>query len=101
MRRFAVISALVLALAGKAMASGAAPETKPHKDLCLLDSNNCKGNYRYDIVEKIRRLNTALKLGLAVYTPEELEHLKRIKDETRDSFDFDSLYDEDLSENGK
>lgn len=90
MKKIVLATALALALACNALAADDAPETKPQKDLCLLDSNNCKGNYRYDIVEKVKRLNTAIKLGLTIYTPEELEHLTRIREETRESFDFDN-----------
>jgi hypothetical protein len=80
---------LVLALACNVLAAGDVPATGSAKDLCLLDSNKCEGGFRYDIIEKIRRLNAAIKLGETVYTREEVEHLRNILDETRDSFDFD------------
>jgi hypothetical protein len=96
MKKVGVAIVLLLAVAGKALA-GDAQGIKPAKDLCLLDSSNCPGNFSYDIHEKIRRLNTALKQGETVYTSEELEHLENIRRGLRDSLDFDNndfLYEE-------
>ncbi|MDR3581512.1 MAG: hypothetical protein P4L44_16240 [Oryzomonas sp.] len=46
------------------------------KDWCLFGiSNKCPNPPTFDLSEKIRRLETAIKKGTAVYTPEELERL--------------------------
>lgn len=97
MKRMILSISLMLALAFKVQAAGNALEVKPVKDFCLLDINMCEGNFRYDIHEKIKRLNIAIKLGETLYTPEELQHLKNIRNETRESFDFDNndfMYEE-------
>ena len=97
MKKLVMSALLVFAVACNVLAAGDAQESKPVKDLCLLDSNNCQGTFRYDIVEKVKRLNVAIKLGETIYTPEEVEHLQSIRKEIRDSYDFDDnafLYNE-------
>jgi hypothetical protein len=89
MKKLVMSAFLLFAFACKVLAAGDAQESKPVKDLCLLDSNNCPGNFRYDAIEKIKRLNSAIKLGEAIYTPGEVEHLKSLRTELRESFDFD------------
>jgi hypothetical protein len=90
MKSMVLSISLVLALACNVLAADDMPAARSAKDLCLLDSNKCEGSFRYDIVEKIRRLNAAIRLGETVYTREEVEHLRNILAETRDSFDFDN-----------
>ena len=60
----------------------AEPPSNHAKDRCLLDINLCPGKNYYPIVEKIRRLRHALKLGTQVYTPEEVTHLEYILKES-------------------
>lgn len=45
------------------------------KDLCLLDTSQCSS--LYDLPEKVARLRKAIESGTKVYTPEEVERLKR------------------------
>jgi hypothetical protein len=63
-------------------ASAAADSQGSEKDWCLLGiSDKCPGTTTFDIVEKTRRLEAAIKNGTAVYTPEEIKHFQAMLDE--------------------
>jgi len=56
-----------------------AAEEKPTsgKDMCLIAVKYCPNGEDYNIVEKYDRLKVEIAKGLAVYSPEELTHLKK------------------------
>lgn len=65
-------------------ASSAADSQGSEKDWCLLGvADKCPGTTTFDLPEKTRRLEAAIKKGTAVYTPEELKHLQALLDEAR------------------
>jgi hypothetical protein len=60
----------------------AADKQDSEKDWCLLGiANKCPSAAPIDPVEKIKRLETALKKGSSVYSPEELNHLHAMLEE--------------------
>jgi hypothetical protein len=62
----------------------AAESQDSEKDWCLLGiSDKCPGTTTFDIVEKTRRLEAAIKKGTAVYTPEEIKHFQVMLDEVK------------------
>lgn len=63
-----------------------AEKTQQQKDECLLASKNCMDRV-YTIQEKIKRLNTEIKKGTRVYTPQELDKLNKKLKETEDMVD--------------
>ena len=64
--------------------SVAAESAGSEKDWCLLGiADKCAGTTTFDLPEKTRRLEAAIKKGTAVYTPEELKHLQAMLDEAR------------------
>jgi hypothetical protein len=67
-------------------ACGAAADDKPvvGKDLCLFEAKYCPGGEEYNIAEKYDRLVVEVAKGLAVYSPEELKHLKTSKKDAED-----------------
>jgi hypothetical protein len=68
---------LIFMLLFAAIVSRAADNQDTEKDWCLLGvTNKCPSSTTFDIVEKIKRLEIAIKKGLTVYTPEELKHLQ-------------------------
>ena len=68
---------LIIMLLSAAMVSHAADNQDAEKDWCLLGvTNKCVGSTAFDLVEKIKRLEIAIKKGSTVYTPEELKHLQ-------------------------
>lgn len=72
---------LVLAVTG---VSAAIDSRDSEKDWCLLGiADKCSGTTTFDLPEKTRRLETAIKKGTAVYTPDELKHLQAMLDEAR------------------
>jgi hypothetical protein len=76
---------IILTLAMVLMATDASATTDSQgseKDWCLLGiSDKCPGTTTFDIVEKTRRLEAAIKNGTAVYTPEEIKHFQAMLDE--------------------
>lgn len=81
MKKIIVALAMVLAAAG---ISAAADSMDAEKDWCLLSiADKCTGTTTFDLPEKTRRLEAAIKKGTAVYTPEELKHLQAMLDEAR------------------
>jgi len=68
---------LIIMLLSVAMVSTAEDNQDAEKDWCLLGvTNKCAGSSTFDLVEKIKRLEIAIKKGSTVYTPEELKHLQ-------------------------
>ena len=79
MKKIILTLAMVLMATG---ASAAADSQGSGKDWCLLGiSDKCPGTTTFDIVEKTRRLETAIKKGTVVYTPEEIKHFQAMLDE--------------------
>lgn len=66
--------------------AGASADEKPvaGKDLCLFEVKYCPGGEEYNIAEKYDRLVVEVAKGLAVYSPEELKHLKSSKKDAED-----------------
>jgi hypothetical protein len=87
MKTILLLIAASLLMAGSALAD---QESKPviGKDLCLLDSAHCPGRQYYNLVEKIAHCRVALEKGAAVYSPEELEHLRHLLEEALDIADM-------------
>jgi len=83
MKRAVMAAVMVVSItAGVCFAAGGQDS---EKDWCLLGiSDKCSGSTSIDLVDKIRRLDTAIGKGAAVYTPEELEHLKKMLEEAHD-----------------
>ncbi len=78
-----IVSALVLLLSAACLCQGAEVQQED-KDWCLLGiADKCSGSTTFDLVEKTRRLEAAIKKGTAVYTPEELKHLQAMLEEAR------------------
>jgi hypothetical protein len=77
-----LVTTLLLLLAS----AGAAADEKPApgKDLCLFEAKFCPGGEEYNIAEKYDRLVIEVAKGLAVYSPEELKHLKSSKRDAED-----------------
>jgi|GEM_PF-1428887 len=83
MKRAVMAAAMAVSIATGV--SFAADGQDSEKDWCLLGiSNKCSGTTSIDLVDKIRRLNAAIDKGAAVYTLEELEHLKKMLAEAYD-----------------
>lgn len=91
MKKIVLSGILLLSIVGNIHAADLVPESRQAKDLCLLDSNKCEGHVRYDLLEKIKRLTIALKLGTSVYSPEEVEHLEKLLEEANQMLDDLSL----------
>jgi hypothetical protein len=87
MKSLLLSTALLLSLVCDLHAADKVQKTEPAKDLCLLDTNKCDGHFRYDLLEKIKRLTSAIKLGTAVYTPEEVKHMENLLEEANQSID--------------
>jgi hypothetical protein len=70
---------LVTTLVLMSAAIGAVAEEIPAtgKDRCLLEIKFCPGGEEYNIAEKYDRLKVEIAKGQAVYSPEELKHLKK------------------------
>lgn len=58
------------------------------RDDCLLDSNKCHQAGGYALLEKIERLKAATEQGTAVYSPQELELLKKKLKEAEEANDL-------------
>jgi len=70
-----ILPAIVIALSF-AMVSHADDHQGSEKDWCLLGiSDKCPIPTSFTLFEEIRRIETAIKKGTAVYTPEELQRL--------------------------
>lgn len=83
MKRVIMMAVIVVCIG--AGVSFAADSRDTEKDWCLLGiSNKCSGTTYIDLVEKVRRLDVAISKGTAVYTPEELEHLKKMLEEAHE-----------------
>ena len=81
MKRIILTVAMVLMVTGVSIA---VDSQGPEKDWCLLGiADKCPGTTTFDLAEKTRRLEAAIKKGTAVYTPEELKHLQAMLDEAR------------------
>jgi len=81
MKQIILAGAMVLALT---CVSHAVDRPDSEKDWCLLGiADKCAGTTTFDLPEKTRRLEAAIKQGTAVYTPEELKHLQAMLDEAR------------------
>jgi len=81
MKQIILAGAMVLALTG---VSHAADNRDSEKDWCLLGiADKCGGTTTFDLAEKTRRLEAAIKKGTDVYTPEELKHLQAMLEEAR------------------
>ena len=79
MRKMIVYLALGMTCCGVAAVhaeekSTSSPMTAAQKDECLLISKNCE-NQVLSIQQKMRRLQTEIKKGTRVYTPDELRRL--------------------------
>lgn len=75
-----MVKALLITGAALVLAVGAAAGDTPAaagKDLCLFDVKQCPGGEEYNIVDKYDRLKAEVAKGAAVYSPEELTHLKK------------------------
>lgn len=86
MKLLPLVMTLTLFTASMAFTDQGAPPNEG-KDACLLDINTCPSGHYYDIVEKIARLKAAIQIGTRVYSPEELEHLKRLLEEAFEAAD--------------
>lgn len=66
--------------------AGVAADEQPAagKDMCLFEAKYCPGGEEYNIAEKYDRLVVEVAKGLAVYSPEELKHLKSSKKDAED-----------------
>ena len=81
MKTIIAACALVMTVAG---ISNAADSRNSEKDWCLLGiADKCGGTTTFDLAEKTRRLEAAIKKGTDVYTPEELKHLQAMLEEAR------------------
>jgi hypothetical protein len=77
-----LVFAIVLVLSVISV-SHAADYNEAGKDWCLLGiANKCEGTMTIDLFDKIKRIESALKKGSAMYTPEELAHLQSMLEET-------------------
>lgn len=90
MKRIILLLVVVLSVA----ASAHATEGKDaDKDWCLLgNTDKCPGGTTFDLFEKIRRLEAAIKKGAAVYTPEELKHLQAMLEEAYETKELMNRY---------
>jgi len=80
MKRIVMAAVMVMSIAGGS--SFAADGKDSEKDWCLLGiSSKCVGTTTIDLFDKIRRVNVAIEKGAAVYSPEEIEHFKRMLEE--------------------
>ena len=78
-----IIAACAMALT-VTVVPAAADSRDAEKDWCLLGiADKCNGTTTFDLPEKTRRLEAAIAKGPAVYTPEELKHLKAMLEEAR------------------
>lgn len=68
------VAMFVMAVMAVSVMSTNAPVYAAQKDECLLISKNCKGEVD-SIQQKIKKLNTEIKKGTKVYTPDELKIL--------------------------
>ncbi|QEM67736.1 hypothetical protein FO488_05925 [Geobacter sp. FeAm09] len=90
-RRLLVLSAVALAALlavapAAAAGDGETPQdTTPQKDSCLLVAMNCT-NETDTLNQRIDRLNAEIMKGTDVYTPEELDMLKRQLGDERKEF---------------
>jgi hypothetical protein len=70
-----IVPAIVMVLFLVAVSQATANHDS-EKDWCLFgNSDKCPNPPAIDLFEKIRRIETAIKKGTAVYTPEELDRL--------------------------
>jgi len=84
MKRTVMVAVTVMCIA--AGAAFAADGKVSEKDWCLLGiSDKCNGSTTIDLVDKIRRLDIAIGKGRAVYTSEELEHLRKMLEEAHET----------------
>ncbi|TGU74104.1 hypothetical protein E4633_01125 [Geomonas terrae] len=81
MRKMALLLAAGLSMLSSVPAFAQA--SADQKDECLLASRNCM-NQVDDIKERIYKLNSEIKKGTRVYTPQELKKLKDKLKETSD-----------------
>ena len=80
MKRIVMAAVVVMSIAGGV--SFAADGRDSEKDWCLLGiSSKCAGTTTIDLFDKIKRVNVAIEMGTAVYSPEEIEHFKRLLEE--------------------
>lgn len=87
MKRAVIAAVMIVSFA--AGFSFAADGQDSEKDWCLLGiSDKCSGSITIDLVDKIRRLDIAINKGIAVYTPEELEHLKKMLEDAHETEDL-------------
>jgi|ERR1039457_3592032 hypothetical protein len=71
-----IVLAIVVSLSVVTV-SHAADNLDVDKDWCLLGiMDKCHTTTSIDLLDKIKRLEIAIKMGSAVYTPEELNHLR-------------------------
>jgi|GEM_PF-607656 len=92
--RFLVLLAGVLAviLSGAPVAADSGMKMQPgdpsQKDMCLLVAMNC-ANETETLQQRIERLHNEIGKGTDVYTPDELNRLKRdLQDETKEMRDL-------------
>ena len=79
MKRIVLVAAVVLSVTALTYA---ADNHESEKDWCLLGvANKCPTTTTIDLVDKIKRLETATNKGSAVYTPEETKHLQAMLEE--------------------
>jgi peptidoglycan hydrolase CwlO-like protein len=83
MKKIAVMLLAAFSLAAAAPVF-AAEMTKEQKDQCLLASKSCATEVD-SIQKKVKKLNTEIKKGTKVYTPEEL---KKLNDKLKETNKF-------------
>jgi hypothetical protein len=82
-----VVKEMLVTTAVLMVAVIAAAEEKPAtgKDMCLLAVKYCPNGEDYNIVEKYDRLKAEIAKVPAVYSPEELTHLKKSMKRTEET----------------
>lgn len=83
MKKIAVVLLAAFSMAAAAPVY-AAEQTQEQKDECLLASQNCASQVD-SLQKKIKKLNTEIKKGTRVYTPEEL---KKLNDKLKETEKF-------------
>ena len=82
-----LLPAVVPVLAVEAGSPDVSIQQTQKKDECMLVARNC-GSSAISIQDKIERLKEEIAKGRAVYTPEELNNLKRKLDDVNKTLDF-------------
>jgi translation initiation factor 2B subunit (eIF-2B alpha/beta/delta family) len=80
------VALFVMAVMAASVMTSSMPVFAAQKDECLLISKNCKDEVD-SIQQKIKKLNTEIKKGTKVYTPDELKILQSKLKEVNDQMD--------------